>query len=299
MAEPLWQATEKQTEFLSASEFEVLYGGAAGGGKSDGLLIDALGLQQRAIANPIYRGLIIRKSFPQLRELIDRSKTIYPEVMPGAFYHETSREWWFPSGAKIEFGHLASPADKIMYQGRQFQWVGWDELTHWATPEAYEYLLSRVRSPDPALRRYVRATTNPGGPGHKWVMERWQIPTSGEASRVDLNIEGTVITRRFIPARLTDNPYLANSGYRETLLTLREDERRALLDGRWDIASVKGAYYIKEIEQARKDGRICKVPVLPNVPVNTFWDIGWNDTFGSTGTLQILPSLRACSISLM
>ncbi len=279
---PVWEPAPKQSEFLSADEFEVLYGGAAGGGKSDGLLIDALGLQQGAIHKRQYQAILFRRTFPDLKDLIDRSQQIYGNIR-GATYDKAAHVWTFPSGARIEFGHMQYDIDRFKYRGRAFQYVGFDELTLFPTSTPYLYLISRIRTVDPSIRCYVRATTNPDGPGSKWVKDYWRIPIEGTATCFDVELvdpeTGTksVRTRRFVPARLRDNPYLADSGYRETLLMLPDDERKALLLGRWESLKVKGAYYTEQLEAARKGGRICKVPILPHVPVNTFWDVGRSD----------------------
>jgi hypothetical protein len=275
--EVVWKPTTKQAEFLSASEEEVLYGGAAGGGKSDALLIDALGLHQHAVLNPIYRGILFRRSFGELGDLIDRSKLIYPLVIPGAIYSATEHEWRFPSGSKVIFGYLEQDEDRYRYHGRQYQWIGWDELTLWPTPVPYEFLLSRLRSPDPDLKCFVRAATNPGGPGHQWVRNRWQIPDDGSPMTTSVDIEGRAMVRRFIPARLVDNPYLAESGYREQLLSLDETSRKALLEGRWDVIEVPGAYFREELIAAYAEGRITSVPYDPALPVDTYWDLGVGD----------------------
>lgn len=278
----LWSPTPKQEEFLSAPEDEVLYGGAAGGGKSDSLIIDALGLQQRAVTRPHYRAVLFRRSFPELRDLIDRSREIYPAVIPGAKYNESAKEWRFPSGAKVEFGYCEADKDRFRYQGRQFQYVGWDELTHWSSPVPYEYLLSRTRSPDKDVTCYTRATTNPGGAGHEWVRERWRIDDAGSPTRFCDEIDGEEGLRRiwlrFIPAGLSDNPHLAGTGYRERLMRLAPMERKALLDGRWDVVEIEGAIYGKEIEWLALHNRFCEVPIERAVPVHTFWDLGRNDT---------------------
>lgn len=274
----IWRPTQKQAEFLAASEEEVLFGGAAGGGKSDSLVIDALGLAQEAIRKPHYRGILFRRSFPELRELIDRSRDIYPQIVPGAIFSESEKVWKFPSGAKVEYGYLESEKDRFRYQGRQYQYIGWDELTHWQSDVAYEYLLSRLRTPDPSIVCYCRGTTNPGGAGHDWVQRRWQITDDGGASIVRVPSADRVITRRFIPARLEDNPYLENSGYRERLMLMSEMERRALLEGRWDVVEIKGAIYNHELEYCYMNGRVCNIPIESFVPVNTFWDLGYNDT---------------------
>lgn len=279
-----WKPTPRQTLFLSASDFEVLYGGAAGGGKSDALLIDAAGIQQKALANRNYQAILFRRTYPDLKDLIDRSLDIYPHLFGGGKYDKTAHVWKWPSGARIEFGYLQYDSDRLKYRGRAFTYIGWDELTLFPTAAPYLYLLSRLRTTDKALRCYVRATTNSDGPGFRWVKDYWRIPTEGTATRFEHEIadpETEVVivrNRRFIPAKLSDNPHLAGSGYRETLLMLPEQERNALLLGRWESPEIKGAYYAKQIEGLRAAGQICKVNVVPGVPVNTFWDLGFNDT---------------------
>jgi hypothetical protein len=281
----IWEPSAKQAEFLSAPEDEVLYGGAAGGGKSDALLIDALGLNQSppAIANPRYRALLIRRSFPEVRDLVNRSRMVYPRVCEGAKFREADHEWEFPGGGRIEFNYTESETDVFRFQGREFQWIGVDELTHHPTPAPWHFLRSRLRSPDPNLKKYMRAGTNPGGPGHQWVQEYWQIdaagsPTSFRAEVKDPRTGATShFTRRFIPAKLEDNPHLADSGYREALLSLPDMQRRAWLDGRWDVVQVEGAIYKLELERAYEEKRIRNVPYDPLIPVDTYWDLGVGD----------------------
>lgn len=278
----LWKPAPKQAMLLSAIDLEVLYGGAAGAGKSDCLLIDALGLQQRAIDNRNYQAILFRRTFPDLRDLIDRSQDLYPAF--GGKYDKTSHIWTFPSGARVEFGHMQYDSDRFKYRGRAFQYIGWDELTLFPTDIPYRYMLSRLRSKDPAITCYVRATTNPDGPGFRWVKEYFRIQTEGTSTRFKVSVTdpetGEVHEhgRRFISARLSDNPHLADSGYRQTLLLLSAEEQRALLMGRWETPNIRGAYYAEQMEAARLEGRILKIPKLPHVPVNTFWDLGWNDT---------------------
>lgn len=280
----VWQPSDRQGLFLESPDEETLYGGAAGGGKSDALLIDALGLHQDAIHNRKYQAILFRRTFPDLKDLIDRSRELYPEIVPGVEYDKSAHVWTFPSGARVELGHMQYDFDRFKYRGRAFQFIGWDELTLFPTSIPYIYMLSRLRSVDPSLACYIRATTNPDGAGFKWVKDYWRIPAEGTGTRFNVTVEdeetGETFTRvrSFIPARLADNPYLRDSGYKQTLLAMSKEEQDALLRGRWESPSIKGAYYAKQIEKARLEGRICKVPILSGTPTNTFWDLGGDGT---------------------
>ena len=228
--EVIFRANEgPQEDFLAAAETDVLYGGAAGGGKSYAMLVDPLRYAHRAA----HRGLIIRRSMPELRELIDKSRELYPKAFPGCKYKEVEKLWNFPSGAKIEFGFLERDADVYRYQGQAYSWIGFDEITHLPTEFSWNYLASRLRTTDADIIPYMRCTANPGGVGATWVKKRYIDP-----ELPDTSFEGADgLTRKFIPARLQDNPYLARDGrYEKMLQALPPTQRQQLLEGNWDVA---------------------------------------------------------------
>lgn len=242
-----------QTAFLQASEIQILYGGAAGGGKSYALLADPM----RFFGNKNFSGLLVRRTLEELRELKWKSRELYSGAFPGAKFKEQTSSWVFPSGATLWMSYLERDEDALRYQGQSFAWIGFDELTQWPTPFAWNYLFSRLRSTDPELSQNLsmRATTNPGGPGHGWVKKMFIDPappsksfwaTDIETDEVlkypetyhDRNLAGQpLFKRRFIPAKLSDNSYLWSDGiYERNLMALPEAQRRQLLEGNWDVA---------------------------------------------------------------
>ena len=218
-----------QTDFLAADEKDVLYGGAAGGGKSYAMLVDPL----RYAHKKAHRALILRRSMPELREMIDKSRELYPQAFPGAKFREVEKLWNFPSGAKIEFGFLERDADVYRYQGQAYSWIGFDEITHLPPEFSWNYLASRLRTTDPTIKTYLRCTANPGGVGSQWVKKRYV--DSYDYNKSFIGSDG--LTRKFIPAKLADNPYLAEDGvYEQMLKSLPPTQRQQLLEGNWDVA---------------------------------------------------------------
>lgn len=238
----IWKPQMKQAIMMSRGEDEGLYGGAAGGGKSDYLIIEAL--RQVHIRN--YRGLLLRKTYPQLEALIDRSLDLYPRAFPRARYNSSEHKWRFPSGASITFGSMQYAKDRTKYQGRAFDFVGFDELTHFTWDE-YNYLFSRNRPTGPGTRAYIRATANPGGVGHGWVKERFITAMEPYETKVDVTsvrmpngkTEMLYRTRIFIPSTVFDNEILLKNdpNYLASLASMPYKERQALLYGDWDSFS--------------------------------------------------------------
>lgn len=240
--EAAWEPQPRQAEFLSRGEYEALYGGAAGGGKSDALLAEAM--RQVGLSN--YRAIIFRKTYPELSELIDRSHQLYTASCAYARYNDNEHCWRFPGGARIYFGAMHRTEDRTKYQGKRYNFIGFDELTHFQADE-YSYLFSRNRSSGGGCRNYIRSATNPGGPGHGWVKQRFVDPAppgetiwySTDVRRPDGTVERLRRSRVFIPASVFDNQRLLsdNPEYLASLAMLPPQERDALLYGRWDVFS--------------------------------------------------------------
>jgi len=204
------------------------------------------------MGHPSFSGLLLRHTNEELRELVWKSQEMYPKIWAGMKWSERKMQWTAPSGARLWFSYLDREDDVLRYQGQAFSWIGFDELTQWHTPFAWNYMRSRLRSTAKDLPIFMRATTNPGGPGHAWVKKMFIDPArpgkafpatdidTGEVLRYppQHSRAGDILfKRRFIPAMLTDNPYLHDDGdYEAMLLSLPEHQRKQLLEGSWDVA---------------------------------------------------------------
>lgn len=254
----IWTPQPKQVMMQQRPEYEGFYGGAAGGGKSDYLLTEAL----RQVHIPHYMGIIFRKTYPQLSELIDRSRWIYPRAFPGAKYNGTDHCWIFPSGAKIYFGNMNRAADKINYQGKRYDFIGFDELTHF-TWEEYSYLYSRNRPSGKGTRVYRRATGNPGGIGHGWVKEYFvkaappctPVKTKVQIVAPDGKLMEMERKKIYVPSSVFDNKALldADPNYLANLALMPEQERNALLYGDWDTFAGQAFMEWKDDPEHYKD----------------------------------------------
>lgn len=233
---------KKQQLMMARGEFEALYGGAAGGGKSDYLLVEML----RQVDIPHYRAIIFRRTYPELADLIDRSNELYKQAFPKAIYNKTEHSWRFSSGAKIYFGSMQYEADRTKYQGRHFDVIGFDELTHF-TAEQYLYMFARARPSGPGTMVYIRSTANPGGVGHGWVKERFiSVAPPGTPVVTETEIKGpdgkkikVTKDRIFIPSKVWDNPALLenNPDYVGNLAMMPDALRKAMLEGDWNSFS--------------------------------------------------------------
>lgn len=211
--------TVKQQAFLLLDTLEAFYGGAAGGGKSDALLMGAL----QYCDTPGYSALLLRRSYAELSKpgaLMDRAH----QWLTGtdAIWNAQEHKYTFPSGAVLSFGHVQYEATVYEYQSAEYQYIGFDELTTF-TEFQYRFLMSRLRrlaGVDIPLR--ARAASNPGGTGHEWV-KGWFV-NPGDPNRP------------FIPARLEDNPHLDQEEYEKALALLPPVLRAKIREGDWDVS---------------------------------------------------------------
>ncbi len=221
--------TPRQQVFHDATEYSVLFGGAAGGGKSRALLMQGL---QDCLKYPGIRVGAFRRSYPELKEslLAELSAAGYAQAL-GASWNGTEYDLKFPNGSILMFRYAESVKDATRRQGGQYQRLLFDELTL-TPPDVIAYLESRLRSGRadiPVLG--VRAASNPGGPGHGSVKARY-IESTGYGTTVVTDIRGRTV--RFIPSKLTDNPHV-NPEYASDLDALPEQMRLAFRDGNWDV----------------------------------------------------------------
>lgn len=222
----------RQEAFIAAEAEEVLFGGAAGGGKSYGQIVDALLF---ALRFPGSKQLILRRTFPELdKSLIRVALGLYPAELFS--YNSSSHTGRFTNGSLIDFGYCDSVNDVYRYQSAEYDVIRFDELTHF-TEQMYVYLLSRVRGAN-SFPKQVKSSTNPGGVGHSWVKRRFI-----DLGAPDVVHETPGGSRVFLPSRVQDNQFLmqADPEYVRRLENLSDRDKRALLYGDWDI--FEGQYF--------------------------------------------------------
>lgn len=232
--------TERQKLFLDLDCKEAFYGGAAAGGKSEALLMAAL----QYVDVPGYAALILRRTYQDLAKpgaLMDRAHS-WGLKEKGARWNDQKKQWKFPSGAILQFGYLDTDIDVYQFQSSEFQFCGFDELSQFSS-FSYTYLFSRLRRlANSEIPLRMRSASNPGGAGSDWVEERF-IPEnwSGDMAR-ELKVWDLAEGRKFVPARIDDNPHVDQQSYRESLSELDEVTRAQLEEGNWSIRP-KGNIY--------------------------------------------------------
>lgn len=239
-----------QTEAIKhAYVEELLYGGARGGGKTAYLLGD-FGQDVPREGGESWHGVLFRRTYGQLEEVIKQSQEVYPRWFDPngeglVTYLAGEKTWKWKNGATLKLRYAESHDDWMQYHGHQFTWIGWDELTTWPTPELYLRMKATLRSANPAIKyKRIRATANPGGPGHGWVKDYFSIKDYPEGGVVLTPTDGSGRRRMFIKSKVSDNKVLleATPDYEATLRSLGSPELvRAWLDGDWNV--VQGAYF--------------------------------------------------------
>lgn len=258
----LWEPQPKQALALSCPAFELFYGGAAGGGKSDFLLADFLaGCNEYRSA---WRGILFRKTYKELEELIIRAKELY--VPLGAKYNKTDNVFTFPTGAFLRLRYLERDEQVEHYQGHQYTWVGFDELGNYATDYCYLYMISRLRSAK-GVKCYIRATGNPGGVGHNWVKKRFI--DGKKTNTIYTDTQGR--TSCFIPSLLDDNVILMKNDpdYEKNLSLLPKYLYEALRLGNWDI--IAGSAF----EEFKREEHVIKPFMLSSGVWFKFCSMDW------------------------
>lgn len=267
-----------QTQFMQWDGRYALVGGAAFGGKSElmrwdpwkQIEVETERVRRGEIKSSTGRAIFFRRTMPELREVMDRCRADFKLIDPGAEWHEQTKTWTMSCGYKYMFGQMEEEKDWTKYQGFQFTWVGFDELTSF-TEEQYDKLDVWLRSKDPVLKTMLsmRASTNPIGPGLEWVRARFvEIAPPGTPVtvrvKVTINEDGqkakkTVERRQiFIPMRVSDNSHVDEAEFAATLSTKSSATRRALLEGDWYV--IQGSCFGELWEN---DIHVCKPFKIP------------------------------------
>lgn len=249
----------KQAAFLAETGLEVGFGGAAGGGKSDALLMAAL----EHVDKPGYDAIIFRKTFQDLKlagALIDRSH----DWLAGtpAKWNGSDHVWTFPSGAKLAFGYMDNPRDHLRYKSSEFAYIGIDQAEQFPLNQ-YLYLFSRLRSTVEGIPLRMRLSMNPGDIGHDWLKDRFGIPDEPDFSRIYTN---EVIDQNknihhvtFVPSLVDDNPSMP-AEYVNNLALLDAVTHDQLRKGKW-VRDPSGLVY----SGFRKEkSAVNRLPELPN-----------------------------------
>jgi len=244
----IWQPQPgPQTALIQCPVFEVFYGGARGGGKTESSIGDWLEHSSRYAEHAV--GIFFRRKLTQLAEVIARTQQIFPKL--GAKYNQNSKTWTMANGARLKFAYLEKDADAEEYQGHNYTRVYVEEVTNFPSPAPIDKLRATLRS-GAGVPVGMRLTGNPGGAGHNWVKKRYidPNPKGYEVITEEMEIEldgvkqNVALSRVFIPSKIGDNVMLMRNDP-TYILRLRQSGSEALvkawLEGNWDI--IDGAYF--------------------------------------------------------
>jgi hypothetical protein len=233
-----------QRIFLECPIFETLYGGTRGPGKTDALIMDFASEVGKGFGRE-WRGILFRRTYPELEDLINKTLNWFPRFFPKAKYNASSHTWRFPDGEELLLRHFLRQSDYWSYHGHAYPWIGWEELTTWSNSTCYLSMFSCIRSTNPNVPSRLRATTNPYGPGHNWVKRRWKLPHgSGIHGPVirDMDDKGNRLPDRvYVHGTIHENKVLLHSDpkYINRIRASASNPAmiEAWLSGSWDITS--------------------------------------------------------------
>jgi hypothetical protein len=231
-----------QVQFLSCPVFEVLYEGTRGPGKTDALIMDFVQHVGKGFGAE-WRGILFRKTYPELADIVNKCNRWIPLMCPGAKFNKSDYTWTFPDGEQLLLRHARIEQDYWAYHGHAYPWIGWEELTNWADDKLYRKMMSCCRSTNPTIPRKYRATCNPYGVGHNWVKKRFRIPEMrGLVQLNNVDADGNPEPPRVVlHGSIHENRILLDADP-EYISRLRASARnkaelQAWLYGRWDIVA--------------------------------------------------------------
>lgn len=294
-----------QQAFLECPITEVLYEGTRGPGKTDALLMDfaqhcgtddrseemkKAGYPKLRGFGAEWRGVLFRRTYPELEDVINKSKKWFPRMFPGVRFNETKTFWEWPGGERLYFRQFERESDYWKFHGHAYPWIAWEELTTWPDDKCFKSMMSCSRSTVPGMPLKVRATTNPYGIGHNWVKLRYRLPV------MEGQVTGDLITdakdmdglpeppRVAIHGYLGENRVLLHAGGDEYIMKLvaaapNKAAKLAWLFGSWDI--VAGGMFDDIWFDARKH------VVIPDFEVPSTWRIDRSFDWGSAKPFSV------------
>lgn len=229
-----------QEAFLACPFYEVLYEGTRGPGKTDALLMDFAQHVGQGHGSE-WRGILFRRTFPELADIVAKSKKWFKQIWPQAQFNESKYTWVFPDGEELLFRHFKKQDDYWSYHGHAYPWIAWEELTTWPDSKCYTSMMACSRTTKPSIPLKYRATTNPYGVGHNWVKARWRLPMAPRRLFGQLIKEEGKPERIAIRGRLDENKVLlhADPDYisRIRAAARNPSELKAWLHGSWDVVA--------------------------------------------------------------
>lgn len=278
-----------QEKFLTCPIRECLYEGTRGPGKTDALLMDFARDVGRGLGRD-WRGVLFRRTYPELADVVEKSRKWFPLIFPTARYNEADHSWRFADGEKLLFRPFERDADYDKYHGHAYPWIGWEELCNWPTDVPFTTMISTNRSANPRVRKRIRATANPYGVGHNWVKLRYRLPIQsgrvvGPVIKDAVDREGKPTHWRVVVhGELAENKILlhADPNYEQSIgaAAKNESQLRAWKRGDWNV--VAGGMF-----DDVWDDRVHVVPDFPFSEIPKEWYINRSYDHGQSKPFSV------------